>query len=106
MADYLLEIGVEELPAGYIPEAQRSLEQLMAQALKSANLEFSAIRSLSTPRRLTVIVSGLPEKQPTTKQKVKGPQESGKPEAIAGFAGKHRLSLEQLDREEFNGVVH
>src|ERR1700722_2143110 len=110
MADYLLEIGTEELPAGYIPDAQKQLQQLLSDALRSANLSFSEIRALSTPRRLTAIVSGLSEKQDTVQKKVKGPpvkssfDENGQPKpAAAGFAKKHGLSVEQLDREGANG---
>ncbi|HEY9717698.1 MAG TPA: glycine--tRNA ligase subunit beta [Trichormus sp.] len=106
MADYLLEIGTEELPAGYIPDAQKNLQQLLSDALRSANLSFNEIRTLSTPRRLTAIVSGLSEKQETVQKKVKGPpvkssfDEDGQPKpAAVGFAKKNGLSVTQLDYE-------
>lgn len=110
MADYLLEIGTEELPAGYIPDAQAELLQLMTEALNGANLPFESIRTLSTPRRLTLIVGGMATKQTTTHKKVKGPpvrasfDASGAPTKTGiGFAEKHGLQVEQLVREEVGG---
>jgi glycyl-tRNA synthetase beta subunit len=53
MSTYLLEIGTEELPAGYINEAQERLQELTSEALKTANLVFETVSCLlsSQPRR-------------------------------------------------------
>ena len=61
MSDYLLEIGTEELPAGHIPEAQRKLEELLVRELDGKQLGNKSVKTLATPRRLAVIISGLPE---------------------------------------------
>jgi glycyl-tRNA synthetase beta chain len=113
MPNYLLEIGTEELPAGHIPAAQAHLAELMADALKAAYISFERIESLSTPRRLAIIVRGLSDKQATTTKKVKGPpvkssfEDNGNPKpAASGFADKQGLKVEQLDREEINGVAY
>lgn len=113
MPNYLLEIGTEELPAAHIPEAIERLEQLMSQSLKDANLEHEQIQTYATPRRLAVLVRNVAAVQQTTTRKVKGPpvktsfSADGKPEKQAvGFAEKHRLKVEELEREEMGGVEY
>jgi glycyl-tRNA synthetase beta chain len=113
MPNYLLEIGTEELPAGFIPEAQLRLEQLMSEGLSNKNLPFQSMKTMSTPRRLTILVYGLAPTQTTTKNKVKGPpadkcfDASGAPtQAASGFAKKNNLSVDQLEREEIGGVTY
>ena len=58
-ADFLLEIGTEEIPAGYIPPVLDQLREVAAQSLTEARLPFEDIRTLATPRRLTLWVEGL-----------------------------------------------
>ncbi|HEY9776974.1 MAG TPA: glycine--tRNA ligase subunit beta [Planktothrix sp.] len=113
MADYLLEIGTEELPAGYIPEAQAKLQQAIEEGLRAAPLHFTATRSYSTPRRLTVIVEGIADKQETTFKKQKGPpversfEADGKPNKQAlGFAERNGLKVEELAREKVGDVEY
>lgn len=113
MPNYLLEIGTEELPAGFIPEAEARLEQLMTDGLKSKNLAFQSMKTMSTPRRLTIIVNDIANKQATTTSKVKGPpvdkcfDGSGAPTPAAiGFAGKNGLTVDQLEREDYGGVAY
>lgn len=113
MPTYLLEIGTEELPAGFIPEAEARLEQLMTDGLKSKNLSFKSMKTMSTPRRLTIIVNDIADKQETTTKKVKGPPAdkcfdgSGAPtQQGSGFASKNNLSVEQLEREDYGGVTY
>ncbi|MBX9669469.1 MAG: glycine--tRNA ligase subunit beta [Candidatus Obscuribacterales bacterium] len=107
MKKYLLEIGTEELPAGYIEEALIRLEEFFAKELNDANLTFSSMKTLSTPRRMSVIVEGMGEKQATTSRKIKGPpvktafKEDGQPTPQAeGFAAKNGLTVKDLDKEE------
>lgn len=113
MPNYLLEIGTEELPAGHVSEAQEKLEQLLSEALKEKRLSFDSISSMSTPRRLAVLVSGLTERQETTTNRQKGPpakssfDESGKPTRQAqGFADKWGVSVDKLEREEIGGTEY
>lgn len=113
MANYLLEIGTEELPADHVGEALERLETLLSEALKDANLSFQGIKTYGTPRRLAIIVTGLPDKQETVHKKVKGPpvksslDASGKPLPPAqGFAAKQGLKVEDLEQEEIGGVTY
>jgi glycyl-tRNA synthetase beta chain len=107
MTKYLLEIGTEELPAGQIEEALSRLEEFFTRELNEAKLAFASMKTLSTPRRLTLFVEGLESKQATTQKKIKGPpiktafKEDGSPTPQAeGFAAKHGLKVDQLEREE------
>lgn len=113
MANYLLEIGVEELPAGFVPEAEERLKQLFTAGLNEANIAFKSMRTYSTPRRLTAIVEDIAAEQTTTEKKIKGPavkssfDAEGKATPQAeGFAKKHGLTASQLAREEVGGVEY
>lgn len=107
MTKYLLEIGTEELPAGQIEEALSRLEEYFTRELNEAKLNFASMKTLSTPRRLTLIVDGLDKKQATIEKKIKGPpvkaafKEDGTPTPQGeGFAAKHGLKVDELGREE------
>jgi glycyl-tRNA synthetase beta chain len=113
MTNYLLEIGTEELPAYYVSEACERLQGLMAEALASANLPYEQIKTMGTPRRLTVIVSGLADKQPTVEKKVKGPPVKSGFDAegkalppVVGFAAKQGIAVDELAKEEIGGVTY
>jgi len=93
--DLLFEIGTEEIPA--------ALEGFLRKGLESRKLSFKAIRTLGTPRRLTLIVEGLDEKQADAVIEVKGPQlkaaydASGKPTgALLGFAKSQGIDINAI----------
>ncbi len=97
--DLLFEIGVEELPAGFIPRALASYAGILRKNLDGRSLGFSSIRTLGTPRRLVFIVEGLDERQKDAVVEVKGPQKKaafdteGKPTgALLGFAKKEGVA--------------
>ncbi|HEY9715805.1 MAG TPA: glycine--tRNA ligase subunit beta, partial [Chroococcales cyanobacterium] len=73
MPNYLLEIGTEELPSGFLPDAQEQLKELMTAALAENHLNFEKLQVMGTPRRLAVKIHGLAALQETTSQKKKGP---------------------------------
>lgn len=113
MSIYLLEIGTEELPASFITEAQGRLKELLSDALRSANLPFTEVSTMATPRRLACVITGLAAKQETTSKKVKGPpvkdsfDENKKPLIKAEkFAEKHQLTVDKLDQEDIGGTVY
>jgi len=101
--DLVFEIGTEELPAGFVPRALVSLSGFLSKRLESARLSFDSIKTLGTPRRLTLIVEGLEDKQPDMKLEVKGPQlraaydAGGKPTpALLGFARSQGVDIAKL----------
>src|ERR1051326_36138 len=73
MKDLLLEIGVEELPARFVPGAIKSLEEAAKARLEAAGLAYENLKTLGTPRRLALLAAGVPEKTQETVQETLGP---------------------------------
>lgn len=71
--DLLVEIFTEELPPKRLRNLEHAFSENIQKKLKEAQLDFSDIKSFSTPRRLAVIVSQLAEEQPAQKIEHKGP---------------------------------
>ena len=72
MNTYLLEIGLEEMPAQMILPAVEQLKSLANKTCELHKLSFDNILTFSTPRRLTLQLQGLPEKQADRKIEIKG----------------------------------
>lgn len=73
MADLLLELGCEELPATFTDKASADLANAVESRLQHAyGIKFTAQR-YATPRRLIVAISGLPDRQPDSDKEVRGP---------------------------------
>jgi len=99
----LLEIGTEEIPAGFLSGAIQSLKDNAATILSEYYIAFSEIKAYATPRRLVLIVNGLPEQQESRVREVFGPpkrvafDEKGNPtEAAMRFASSQGVKLESL----------
>jgi len=73
MSRLLFEIGVEEIPARFIPQAIEDIKRLTEESLKEGLIGFKSIVSYGTPRRLAVIVDGLPKRQGDRKKEIIGP---------------------------------
>jgi len=71
--DLLLEIGTEEIPAGFLSNAALNLKEQAAKALDNSSLEFKNIDVFYTPRRLTLKVEGIPDKQADITKEITGP---------------------------------
>jgi glycyl-tRNA synthetase beta chain len=103
---YLLEIGTEELPAGFLKTAVPELQEKLDEKLQTEGLTFEAIEIYSTPRRLTLSIKGLPSVQPDKKIQIKGPpkkialSDSGEPTPAAlGFCKKMNIDYKDLQLE-------
>ncbi len=88
--NFLLEIGVEEIPDWMIPDA---LEHLRAKCSELLNAELTAD---ATARRLTVRGTGIPEREQDREEQLTGPATSAPAAAVAGFAKKLGVAPEQL----------
>jgi hypothetical protein len=114
--ELLLEIGLEEVPARFLPEAERNLREMTAKRLAELDLSCESVRVFSTPRRLTLVVDGLAAGQPDREVEKTGPSkkaaydEQGKPtKAALGFAKGQGVEVEDLqifttDKGEYLGV--
>jgi len=101
MAKLLLELRSEEIPARKQPRAAEDLMRLMQAGLKAANLDFAAVEAFATPRRITLVVSGLPAAQPDRTEERKGPRVDAPEKAIEGFLRSADLeSLDQCERRD------
>ncbi|MFA4967924.1 MAG: glycine--tRNA ligase subunit beta, partial [Candidatus Margulisiibacteriota bacterium] len=69
----LLEIGCEEIPARFMPGLLADLKLKAEEKLKGNRLEFIAIETFGTPRRLALLIEGLPKKQPDIMEDMQGP---------------------------------
>jgi len=85
MAELLLELFSEEIPARMQTRAAEDLARLLGDGLKDAGLEFDTIRSFATPRRVSVVVDGLPARSPDVRQEKKGPRVGSPDAAVQGF---------------------
>lgn len=105
--DFVLEIGTEEIPARFMGPAIKQLEELALEWLKSHRLGYDAVSAMGTPRRLTVYISGLAEKQEEFTEEVKGPSQKaaydaeGNPtRAVEGFARGQGVNVSDLISKE------
>jgi len=96
MAELLLEILSEEIPARMQLRAADDLARLMGDALKKEGLAFDRCQAFATPRRLALVIDGLPTAQPDIREERKGPRVDAPEKAIDGFLGSVGLSRDQV----------
>ncbi|MAB09937.1 MAG: glycine--tRNA ligase subunit beta, partial [Hyphomonas sp.] len=85
MAELLLELFSEEIPARMQAKAEADLRDAMEKALKEAGLKWKLLAACSGPRRLTVSVTGLSERSADVKEERKGPKVGAPDKAVEGF---------------------
>ena len=109
-ADFILEIGVEELPASDLDSAIAQLKENFPRLLDDLHLEHGPVSVMGTPRRLAVKVDSLAGHQPDRSDLVKGPpadrafDKDGKPTPAAlGFARKNGIEPSALQVREMDG---
>jgi glycyl-tRNA synthetase beta chain len=103
MPQLLLEIFSEEIPARMQAGAARDLERMASERLKAAGLEWRSLTTYAGPRRLTLVVEGLPVATPDREEEIKGPKTSAPEQALDGFLRKTGLTKDQL--VERDGVL-
>jgi len=102
MADFVLELLSEEIPARMQANARNDLARLFAECTGEAGLKTGAIDVYSTPRRLALIARDVADSTEAAREEIKGPRTSAPPQALEGFLRKTGLGKEQL--EERDGV--
>ena len=107
MKNLLLEIGTEELPAGYINPALKALSSLISNKLTTARIAHGDIKIYGTPKRVAVVILNIEEKQKVKTTKIVGPPEkiafddNGKPKVPAvKFAEKAGIPIDAIVIEE------
>jgi glycyl-tRNA synthetase beta chain len=104
---FLFELGTEEIPAGMIESAVEQLRSGFESVLAGEQVAWEGLSCFATPRRLAVLVKGLPERRPDREEVLPGPPRSvafdrdGRPTpAAVGFARKMGVGVDQLELVE------
>jgi len=92
MPELLIELLSEEIPARMQARAAEDFERLMCEGLTKARLSFDRATSYVTPRRLALVVYGLPDRQPDVTEERRGPRVGAPDKAINGFLKAAGLS--------------
>ncbi|TMW73848.1 glycine--tRNA ligase subunit beta [Alteribacter natronophilus] len=107
---FLIEIGLEEMPARFITDAMNQLEEKMTDWLGENRLNYTSVEAFSTPRRLAVLVSDLAEKQDDRSEEAKGPSkkialddEGNWSKAAQGFARGQKCDVNDLYFKDVKG---
>ncbi|NET51453.1 MAG: glycine--tRNA ligase subunit beta [Merismopedia sp. SIO2A8] len=106
MATFLLEVGTEELPASFLDTAFEQWRSRIPTSLADVYLAPESVELYGTPRRLAVVIKGLPEQQPDRSEEVKGPPakaafKDGEPtKAAQGFARSRGVSVDDFEVRE------
>ncbi|SHJ87130.1 glycyl-tRNA synthetase beta chain [Malonomonas rubra DSM 5091] len=106
-AELFLEIGTEEIPAGFIPRALADIERLLCKELEAARITYGAVRTFATPRRLAISLADVAKEQQRQELELTGPpariafDADGKPtKAAEGFARTNGVSVDELQTIE------
>nr|WP_323776493.1 glycine--tRNA ligase subunit beta [Amylibacter sp.] len=106
MADLLLELFSEEIPARMQNRASQDLKKLVTDGLVEAGLTYESAGAFVTPRRLVLSVTGLTDRSPDLKEERKGPRVDAPEKAIEGFCRGAGVTRDQLvARDEKKGQV-
>lgn len=115
--ELFLEIGTEEIPAGFIPRAMAEMEAMITRELTNARLSYTTVQTMATPRRLALVVKGIPALQPDAEITATGPSKKaafdadGNPtKAAEGFARGQGVTVADLqvvdtDKGEYLAVT-
>ncbi|MBC1920642.1 glycine--tRNA ligase subunit beta [Listeria grayi] len=109
--DFLLEIGLEEMPAKYVTPSVRQLKERVADWLLENKISYENIETYATPRRLALIVKAMADKQEDRIEEAKGPakkialDENGDwSKAALGFARSQQVDPSELGFQSFKDV--
>ena len=111
--DYLFEVGTEEMPAHVVSRSVKQLADRTKKFLKENGLSFKDIKTYSTPRRLTILVQDLAEKQEDIDEVKKGPAkkiaqdaDGNWTKAAEGFARGQGMTTDDIYFEELKGTEY
>ncbi|MDR1159086.1 MAG: glycine--tRNA ligase subunit beta [Syntrophomonadaceae bacterium] len=111
--ELLLEIGMEEIPAGYMPDMIRNLKDLAQKKTEALNLKHGVIQTWGTPRRLVLYIEELSEAQDDQHIENRGPKKNiafdsqGKPAKPGlGFAKAQKMDFDDLVVKEVEGIEY
>lgn len=113
MSDLLLEIGLEEVPAKFMPPALAELKQMAETQLTEQRIGYDEVITYGTPRRIALVVKNIADKQQDLEEEAKGPavkaayDADGNPtKAALGFARGQGVDVADLYQKELNGGLY
>ncbi|MGO2101018.1 glycine--tRNA ligase subunit beta [Vagococcus salmoninarum] len=111
--NFLLEVGLEEMPARIVTPSIKQLTEKTAEFLKANRLDFESIEHFSTPRRLAIRINNLAEKQADIEEEAKGPAkkialdaEGNWSKAAQGFVRGQGMTTDDIFFKEIKGVEY
>ena len=105
MAELLIELLSEEIPARMQARAAADFKRLIEERLTAVALPAEAVEVYVTPRRITLVATGVPERQPDRTEERRGPRVGAPEKAIQGFLGANGLaSLDECETREVKGA--
>jgi len=107
MADLLIELFSEEIPARMQTRAAQDLKKMVTDGLVENGITYAGAAAFATPRRLGLTIQGVLDHSPATREERKGPRVDAPEKAIQGFLRGAGLTMDQLDiRDEKKGQVY
>lgn len=110
---FLLEIGLEEMPAHVVMPSIQQLEKRVRDFLEEQHLEFGQLKTYATPRRLAILIEDLADKQADIHEEAKGPAkkialdaEGNWSKAAQGFVRGQGLTTDDITFKELKGVEY
>lgn len=110
---YLLEIGLEEIPAHVVTPSIQQLAQKVTKFLKENRLSYDSIEQFSTPRRLAIRINGLGDRQPDIEEDAKGPArkiaqdaDGNWTKAAIGFTKGQGLTVDDITFKTIKGTEY
>ncbi|WP_108790791.1 glycine--tRNA ligase subunit beta [Erythrobacter sp. Alg231-14] len=103
MADFLFELRCEEIPARMQKGARGELEKLFRREMDAFGVSTGDLTVWSTPRRLAMIVRGLPLETEAVRDEAKGPPVGAPDQAVDGFCRKNGVERDSLEVREVKG---
>ncbi len=100
MSQLLLELFSEEIPARMQRRAADELKRLVSEDLTEAGLNFSELHCFATPRRLALVVDGIPDAQPDVREEKRGPRTDAPAKALEGFLRANNLAIDDCEKRE------
>ncbi len=101
MAELFLELLSEEIPARMQTRASEDFKRLICDGLKAAGLAFSEAKAFATPRRIALVVDGLPATRADVSEEKRGPRVGAPDQAVQGFLkGAGLGSLDQAEKRD------
>lgn len=100
MADFLLELFSEEIPARMQPKAAEDLKRLFVEKLDESGLVAAEVEAYVTPRRLALVARSLPAATPDVTEERRGPRADAPAQAVDGFLKSTGLAREQLEERD------